>query len=148
MNLNRGILLVGSLVTFVFVGGIWLAYGQLTEWQALSSMLGVVGIMSFFGILALPGGTSTQSGGLTIGRVRFAITSALMMLFIAYFSTVIFWFNTPEAQLPSDGINDTMIGLLTDLLKIVIPFYFAATAAETVMISRSNAETQSSQEGN
>jgi hypothetical protein len=79
MNPDRrgSIVIVGSLVVFIFIGGIFLAYGNITGYRALNVLLGLVSIVTFFGILALPGGWSSERNGFTEGRVRFAITSAL-----------------------------------------------------------------------
>ena len=133
----RPVVLVGSLIALIFVAGIILGYYTWLEYQALQMMLGLVAIGSFFGILVIPGGWS-EGRGFSTGRVQLALTSALVMLFVVYYATVIFWYGVPEAMEPPE-LPKQMLDTLSDLLKIVVPFYFGATAAEKVLKSRRDA---------
>lgn len=134
----RMVIFVGSIIALIYVIGICLGYYTSLRWQALNIMLGLVAIISFFGILIIPGGWS-EGKGFSEGRVRFAITAALVMLYIIYFATVIFWFNVPEAR--QDELPKALFNTLADMLKIVLPFYFGATAASEIAKSRRNSKS-------
>lgn len=119
---------LGLLISVIFIAGILAAYYTKLQWTALNLMLGLVAIIAFFGVLIIPGGWS-KGNGFSEGRVRLALASTLVILFVASFATTIFWFNTSEETLGSSDLRTRMVDTLTDLLKIVIPFYFGATAA-------------------
>jgi hypothetical protein len=132
----RPIILVGALIALIFVVGIGLGYYTKLGWKALNIMLGLIAICSFFGIMAVPGGWS-ENNGFSDGRVRLALTSTLVMLYVVYFATVIFWFNVPEAK--QEEIPKALFTTLADMLKIIVPFYFGATAATEIAKSRREA---------
>ena len=125
----RPVALIGSVIAIIFLAGIGLGYYSPLGWRALNLMVGLVAIFSFFGFLIVPGGWK-DGVGFTEGRVRLAITTALVMLYITYFATGIFWFGTPEAQ-PSE-LSRTLFTTLANLLMVVVPFYFGATAATEI----------------
>lgn len=130
------VLFIGFLVAAIFITGIGLGYYSFLGWRALNAMLGLGAIASFFGILALPGGWS-EGRGFTEARVRLALTSTLVMLYVLYFSTAIFWFGTPESE-PSP-LGETLFTTLSNLLMVVVPFYFGTTAATEIARTRSRA---------
>ena len=98
-----------------------------------------VGLITFFGILDLPGGVSAD-GGFTTGRVRFALTATLVVIFVVFFGTTAYWSNDLDkvAEFPK-----LMVGCLSTLLSIIIPFYFGTTAAIEIFKDRSTEPSQS-----
>jgi len=137
----RPVLQIGVLIAVIFVAGIVLGYYTPLQWKALNAMLGLVAIVSFFGILALPGGWQ-EGTGFAEGRVRLALTAALVMLYVTYFATSIFWFNTPEAQ--QSELARALFTTLANMLMVVVPFYFGATAATEIAKLRARASDKDS----
>jgi hypothetical protein len=92
-----------------------------------------VGFITFFGILDMPGGKDAD-GAFTSGRVRFCITITLVLLFVVFFGTTAYW---SDSQVDKVGeFPKLMVTTLGNLLQIVIPFYFGATAAVEILKNR------------
>jgi hypothetical protein len=101
-----------------------------TAW-AYSLMTIGIGLYTFFSLLNLP---LAEKASIFGERVRFAITVTLVVVFVVFYGIVGYW--TPE-EVPSQysrGLMDS----LTQLLGIVIPFYFGAAAAVEIF-ERKNA---------
>jgi hypothetical protein len=75
----------------------------------------------------LPGGFAEKTG-FSESRIRLAITSTLFITYIVYWGTIIFW----SKEGLENSYNQKLFETLTDLLGLVLPFYFGATAAVQV----------------
>lgn len=93
-------------------------------------MLAVVGIVTFFGFLRLPMGGAP---GFSDGKMRSALTGALVMTYLVYFSSTIWTAGHPSQ---ADRANE-LLETLTGLLAIVLPFYFGVTGAVEIAKGRS-----------
>jgi uncharacterized membrane protein len=111
------------------IGGYFLA---LKSHMAFSILLVLVTLTTYFGFLMLPGGFREETG-FTESRIRLAIASTLTLTYLIYFCTVIF-FSKGTAE---EKFNQELLGTLTDLLKIVLPFYFGAAAVSEIVQKRS-----------
>jgi hypothetical protein len=135
---------LGAFVTLVAAVGVAIAYlvfdpaGQSCHAQiklnpnlicprhgefALVVTLMSVAVITLFGTLAIRGGQDAQ-GGFTEGRIRLAIAMSLLVLYIVFFSMAVFW--------AAEGTNQKMIETLTNLMMVVMPFYFGASAVAQV----------------
>ncbi len=146
---------LGLAVIAVVAAGLFLVYGILDPIsQACHSLkeanpsvvcgryaeLGMVltlistALLTLFGTLALPG-AQDQSGAFAEQRIRVAVAMSVLALYIVYFSMAVFW-TTPDT-------NPKMVETLTNLLMVVIPFYFGASAFTQVAKRKDeNAKTQ------
>ena len=120
--MNKGIVGIGIVVILLAGFGLWASYSNLIPVFGLPLMLIVVGLATFFGTLALPGGTEPD-GTVRERRIRFCIAATLVVIYIVYFGTTAFWKEEVSA------LEKEMISTLTTLLSIVLPFYFGASAA-------------------
>lgn len=77
-------------------------------------------IICLFGVLALPGGRNDQ-GGFTEARIRLSVAATLMVAYFVLFSTAVF-FGRGDTS-----INGEMMNTLTQLMAIVLPFYFGTS---------------------
>jgi hypothetical protein len=102
-----------------------------TAW-AYSLMTIGVGLYTFFSLLSLPLNKVTSISG---EQVRFAITVTLVVVFIVYYGTVGYW--SDEEGLGAYGKE--LMGALSSLLAIVIPFYFGAGAAIEISEKKNSA---------
>jgi hypothetical protein len=130
-SIIKALLIIGISIILVVIIGITIAYSFIGR-QALSVMLFLTALIAYFGILIVPGGWK-EGEGFSESRIRLAITSAFLVVYLAYFSTVIFW-SGKEALPP---LANKMIETLTDLLSIVLPFYFGVTGAVEILKDRS-----------
>lgn len=89
-------------------------------WMILSITLVLSSIACFFGLLALPGGRNDQ-GGFKEERIRLSVAGTLMVAYLVLFSTAIFFGNRDQS------INLTMMDTLTQLMMVVLPFYFGTS---------------------
>ena len=137
-EVKRRVAFVWLIIASIFVLGSFIAYDDIEDFQAINATLGFVGITSFFGVLYLPGGWS-ESQGFSESRIRFAVTASLLLLFIAYYSMAVFWFDVKEGGEAKSPLTDGLLETLADLLKIVIPFYFSAEVAREVLLARADA---------
>jgi hypothetical protein len=124
---------IAAAIAFVVVAGIWSSYVVFEGAQPLMVMLALVAAITYFGLLAIPGGWGVDTG-FTEARIRLALASTFVMVYLVYLSTVIFW-TVPEE--PRQTYAKDMVGTLTDLIKIVLPFYFGASSAVEIAKSRS-----------
>ena len=88
-------------------------------WYSLSLTMVVTMLVTLFGVLALPGGLS-DDGSYREQRIRFAIAATLVAVYFVLFSNAVLWGN-------SDQINGKMMDTLTQLMTIVLPFYFGTS---------------------
>ena len=79
----------------------------------------VTAIVTLFGTLALPG-AQDEKGNFLEQRIRFSIATTILVVYLLLFSMAVFW---------DSGINIPMVETLTNLMMVVIPFYFGASAA-------------------
>lgn len=105
---------------------------------ALAVMLAVVGLITFFGFLSLPT-HGNQVSGLSDSGMRFALTGALVMTYIVYFSAAV-WRSTTDRT----ALSTELLSTLTNMLMVVLPFYFGVTGAVEIAKVRA-AATKSSQ---
>lgn len=77
-------------------------------------------VLTLFGVLALPNGQD-EIGDYREPRIRLAIAMSILVLYLVFFSMAVFW-TDPEKM------NQKMIDTLTNLMMVVIPFYFGASA--------------------
>ena len=115
------------------VGGYFFAF---IHPMSFSILLVLVTLTTYFGFLMLPGGYREESG-FTESRIRLAIASTLTLTYLVYFCTVVFFSKDAAA---ADRFNPELLGTLTDLLKIVLPFYFGAAAATEIFTKRTEPE--------
>ena len=80
----------------------------------------IAGTATLFGTLAVPGGQNAD-GSFREQRIRLSITMSILVIYFIWWSFALQWSN-PDLPL------DPMFQTLTDLLKIIIPFYFGASA--------------------
>ena len=144
-----GFIVVGLLVVAVIAAGLFLVYVVLdpaaracdvvaraaeqagkhdvicprhTE-LALVLTLICVAVTTLFGTLCV-GGNQADQGSFSESRIRLAIALSILVLYLLFFSMAVFW--------RTDGLNPKMIETLTNLLMVVIPFYFGASAAAQI----------------
>ncbi len=119
------VFVVGSGLTSTFLsrdGGV-IAFGNGVP--ALVVMLALVSLITFFGFLSLPiDGKAVNS--LTDSAVRTALTAALVMTYLVYFSTAV-WLSEAEGVDPARAEN--LLSTLTTMIMVVLPFYFGVTGA-------------------
>ena len=89
---------------------------------ALVLTLVFTAVLTLFGTLALPG-AQDESGNFREQRIRFSIAITILILYLIYFSMAIFW---------QTGTNKDLVATLTNLMMVVIPFYFGASAAAQI----------------
>ena len=103
-----------------------------------SFMLVAVALTTYFGFLMLPSGFAEKTG-FTESRIRLSIASTLVLTYLVYFCTVIFWASPGPNGTPK--YDEKILTTLTDLLKIVLPFYFGATAVSEI-VQRTNRKSK------
>lgn len=80
-------------------------------------------LITLFGTLALPGGQD-EDGSYGEQRVRLAIAMSVLVVYLEFFCMSVFW---------GEGtFNQGMVSTLTNLLMVVIPFYFGASAVAQI----------------
>lgn len=136
-------------LVLIFVVGSGMASSVLTSGEgrlsfgggvpALAVMLALVGLITFFGFLSLPTDGS-QVSGLSDSGMRFALTAALVMTYIVYFAAAVWRSGTGQAEMSKD-----LLSTLTNMIMVVLPFYFGVTGAVEIAKVRA-AATKSSQE--
>ena len=136
-SFTKRLLLIG--LTQMVVIGSGLAFAGLTadsgrlpfenSVPALSMMLALVGLISFYGILTLPS-EEGQANGVSDSRMRFALTAALVLTYLVYFSIAV-WRSEAGKPLP-----DELLKTLTNLIMIILPFYFGVTGAVEIARAR------------
>lgn len=89
-------------------------------WVALTVTLLLSMIITLFGVLALPGGHDGE-GIFREERVRLAIASTLLVVYFVLFSNAVL-FGKGDTN-----INEEMMKTLTQLMTIVLPFYFGTS---------------------
>lgn len=83
-------------------------------------------IVTFFGLLALPGGIS-KDGSILESRIRFAVTGCLIIVYLVHFGSIVYDDNLLKEDSGSFAIST--ISTFSNLLVVVISFYFGSTAA-------------------
>ena len=89
-------------------------------WVALTVTLALGMIVTLFGLLALPGGRSKE-GVFREERVRLAIAATLLVVYFTLFSNAVLFGQEDK------NINQQMMETLTQLMTIVLPFYFGTS---------------------
>ena len=118
----------GLIVSYAIFGPLWIddecylekihctSYVDMTMAVAMT----VSGILTLFGTLSLPGAQNTD-GSFKEQRIRLSITMSILVIYFIWWSFALQWSTADEPLNP-------MFETLTDLLKIIIPFYFGASA--------------------
>ena len=128
------LLLITILLDVIIIGGYKLHIEtQSKMWFSL--LLALVALITYFGLLSLPGGFSKEKG-FSESRIRFAITSTLTITYLVYFSTVMFSADT------DNSVNTNLLATLTNLLGVVIAFYFGSTAVSDYLAKKSNEDNK------
>lgn len=142
--LLSAIVVIGLIVTFGFLFNLddCDAEGN-CRWNFFNVGLMVTfvlaGFVTFFGILALPGGKNPD-GTFREQRVRFTITASLLICYLVLLTTSVFW--------RDDQFNVTMVDTLTNLMMIVLPFYFGSSAAVEWATKNKKIDSMPETEGN
>ena len=131
VSIREQLFLTAFVVAIVVIGGYWLSMN--VHRSFFSFMLVLVALSTFFGSLMWSGGFNQQTG-FHENRIRLAIASTLVLTYLVYFCTVIFF--SSSAQL--GPYQKDLLETFTDLLKIVFPFYFGATAVSEILQKKSN----------
>ena len=79
-------------------------------------------VLTLFGTLALRG-AQDEGGSFSEQRIRFAIAITVLVVYLVYFGMAVFW---------TEGTNQKMVETLTNLMMVVIPFYFGASAVAQI----------------
>jgi len=99
-----------------------------------------VGGMAFFGIL-IWSSVNSSTDKFDMGEVRTAITGSLVIVYFVVLGFVLF-LNKP-AEINQDAVN-VLLTSFTDLMKIVIIFYFGSRSLEEITrIVKGNSEGKS-----
>lgn len=126
--MDRHTLRLGMVVMSVTSIGFVLSYAVLFEvsgvwgWTGLSTTLLLTVSIMLFGVLSLPGGRDAD-GNFREERVRFAIAATLVVVYLVLFSIAVLW------GANDNNINKDMLDTLTDMMTIVLPFYFGTSGA-------------------
>ena len=130
-------LFIAGAIALVVISGIASSYVIFRGTQPLSVMLALVAAITYFGTLSIPGG-GTKDEAITEGRIRLALASTFVIVYLVYLSTAIFWTVPGGAEQTLAG---PLVETLTDLIKIVLPFYFGVSGAVEIAKSRSRVRT-------
>jgi hypothetical protein len=84
----------------------------------LTLTLIVTGVATLFGTMAMSG-AQNPDGSFREQRIRLSIAMTVLVVYLVYFGMAVLW---TQHETPA------LVGTLTDLLKITIPFYFGASA--------------------
>lgn len=86
----------------------------------LSLVVVVSALITLFGALSIEG-AKADDGSYKEGRIRLSIALTVLVAYFVYFSLAVFWV---------EGTYNTQIfETLTNLMMVVIPFYFGSSAA-------------------
>ena len=120
--INLGLVVALVVVVFLFATFVLWEYdgGARWGWNILALTLVVTMVTTLFGVLALPGGLE-KDGSFREQRIRFAIATTLVVVYFVLFSNAVFW--PPDDEF----IDDDMLNTLTQLMYIVLPFYFGTS---------------------
>jgi len=132
--MDKAIIKLGVLLGTVVTGGVilahilfhWTATACSDDdycnhgWVALTVTLVVAMLITLFGVLALPEGRDDK-GVLREERVRLAIAVTLLVVYFVLFSNAVLFGNNDA------NINGEMMDTLTQLMTIVLPFYFGTS---------------------
>ena len=88
--------------------------------MTMAVTMSIAGILTLFGTIAVPG-SQNPDGSFKEQRIRLSITMSILVIYFIWWSFSLQWTNSDEPLNP-------MFGTLTDLIKIIIPFYFGASA--------------------
>jgi hypothetical protein len=89
-------------------------------WVALSITLLLSMVITLFGLLALPGARNNE-GVFREERIRFAIAATLVVVYFVLFCNSVLFGEGDKS------INPEMMKTLTQLMIIVLPFYFGTS---------------------
>ncbi len=89
-------------------------------WVVLTVTLILSMVITLFGVLALPGGRDDK-GVFREERVRLAIAATLLVVYFVLFCNAVLFGKSDT------NINEEMMKTLTQLMTIVLPFYFGTS---------------------
>lgn len=132
--MDKAVMKLGVLLGIIVTGGVVFAHYVFhltavtcTEddycrwgWVVLTVTLILSTIVCLFGVLALPGGRDDK-GVFLEARVRLSIAVTLLVVYFVLFSNAVL-FGSGDTN-----INKDMMTTLTQLMTIVLPFYFGTS---------------------
>ena len=80
-------------------------------------------VVTLFGTLSMPG-AQDKSGSFREPRNRFSVAVTVLVVYLVFFAMAVFW--------SPDNTNKDLVQTLTNLMMVVIPFYFRASAATQI----------------
>lgn len=86
----------------------------------IALILIISAIFTFFGTMSIDGAQNSD-GSFREQRIRFSIAASILVTYLIYFGMAIMWGDDPGGS--------KVFGTFTDLMMVVIPFYFASSAA-------------------
>lgn len=105
--------------------------GKFEYSMVYAAMTALSGITTYFGLLSDPSARDA-TGAVTDRQIRFSITSALVVVFVVYYSTTAYWNENEKISEYFKVMYPTFIQLIT----IVLAFYFGASAAVEIFGKR------------
>ena len=112
---------------------------QLIETLPVLFMLISVGVITFFGILAVANEFSS-SPSLDKGEIRKAIAGSLLIVYIAITSLA---FGGNQVNFSDEKLAESVFNNFTRLMEVVVVFYFSSRATEEILklwIKRNNGD--------
>lgn len=118
----------GLIVSYAIFGQLWIEAGchlperHCTNYvdMTMAVTMTISGIITLFGTLSVPGAQNSD-GSFKEQRIRLSITMSILVIYFIWWSFALQWSTSDESLNP-------MFETLTDLIKIIIPFYFGASA--------------------
>jgi hypothetical protein len=98
----------------------------------VSLILIISAIIALFGTLSIDG-AQNPDGTYREQRIRLSIATTMLIVYLMYFGMAIMW----RGEQPGQGVLTTF----TDLMMVVIPFYFASSAVVEYSGKKNKAET-------
>lgn len=129
--------ILAVVIATVVIGGYLFAHETR---MAFSILFVLVVLITYFGFLMLPGGFRKETG-FSESRIRLTIASTLTLTYLIYFCTVTFLSEEYATEMGDMKLLET----LTELLKIVLPFYFGAAAASEIIQKRTETKSKDNQ---
>ena len=132
--MDKATIRVGLLLGIVVTIGLFISHGLFHwgdlvcekgaycrwGWVALTITLLLAMIITLFGLLALPGARNNE-GVFREERIRFAIAATLVVVYFVLFCNSVLFGEGDKS------INPEMMKTLTQLMIIVLPFYFGTS---------------------
>lgn len=125
---------IATVLTFLAVGNFFggdlndasgrMKSGYIEYSVIYASMTALCGLITYFGLLGDPA-AKEDDGEISDKQMRFSIASTLLVVFLVYYCTTAYW---NEKEKVSEYFK-LMFPAFTQLLTIVLAFYFSASAA-------------------